>query len=99
MRAVRTRMKPFVFRSIRPRRPMNELPMMTPPPEPTNTSLTPEKPGIPDVVQGRERNDQIINLHVPPGLDGISLVSLSVSRQRRADLLTIYSTIESVSRK
>ncbi|KAM3176972.1 hypothetical protein ACTXT7_005447 [Hymenolepis weldensis] len=37
----------------------------------------------PDVVQRRERNDQDIIPTVPPGLDGISLVSQSISRQRR----------------
>ncbi|VUZ43399.1 unnamed protein product, partial [Hymenolepis diminuta] len=46
-------------------------------------SLTPEQPVILDVVQRRDRNDQDIILHVPPGLDGISLVSRSISRQRR----------------
>ncbi|KAM3171009.1 hypothetical protein ACTXT7_017469 [Hymenolepis weldensis] len=45
-------------------------------------SLTPEQPVIPDVVQRREREDQDIISHVPPGLDGISHDSRSISRQR-----------------
>ncbi|KAM3176384.1 hypothetical protein ACTXT7_006594 [Hymenolepis weldensis] len=49
---------------------------------PTN-SLTPERPVFPDVVQRRERNDQDIIPHVLPRLYGISLVSRSISRQRR----------------
>ncbi|KAM3176962.1 hypothetical protein ACTXT7_005488 [Hymenolepis weldensis] len=47
------------------------------------TSLTSERPLIPDVVQRRERNDQDIIPHVPPGLDGISLVSRSILRRRQ----------------
>ncbi|KAM3185866.1 hypothetical protein ACTXT7_005490 [Hymenolepis weldensis] len=46
-------------------------------------SLTPEQPVIHDVVQRRERKDQDIIPHVPPGPDGISLISRSISRQRR----------------
>ncbi|VUZ47036.1 unnamed protein product [Hymenolepis diminuta] len=40
-------------------------------------SLTPEQPLIP------ERNYQDINPHVPQGLDDISLISRSISRQGR----------------
>ncbi|KAM3187911.1 hypothetical protein ACTXT7_001317 [Hymenolepis weldensis] len=36
----------------------------------------------PDVVQRHERNDQDIFPHLPPGIDGILLVSRSISRQR-----------------
>ncbi|VDL62368.1 unnamed protein product [Hymenolepis diminuta] len=46
-------------------------------------SLAPEQLVIADVVQRRDRKDQDIIPHVPPGLDGISLVSRSISRRRR----------------
>ncbi|VUZ53164.1 unnamed protein product, partial [Hymenolepis diminuta] len=51
----------------------------TPTLEPTNAE------NLARELQRRERNDQDIIPHVPPRLDGISLVPRSISRQRPTD--------------
>ncbi|KAM3184268.1 hypothetical protein ACTXT7_008678 [Hymenolepis weldensis] len=62
--------------------------IQSPKPDSSRTQLyltTPDtlEPVIPDVVQRRERKDQDIIPHEPPGLDGLSLVSRSILRRRR----------------
>ncbi|VUZ51923.1 unnamed protein product, partial [Hymenolepis diminuta] len=49
----------------------------------TRSSLTPEKPVISRYRATTRKNDQDITPHVLPKLDDISVVSLSIWRQRR----------------